>query len=257
MDRSGHPSGLNSNWAQEKGRQMPAAVISVVRLRRRPWSWLRGTARSSLVQASNRRRPAFALRPRIASMAAIVLARRWRALTLASARLAAHPGDRLTDQFLDCRDALLVGRGHYGDGCARASGAPGTPDAVNVIVGVMRHVEIEHMAHRRDVEAAGRDVGSDQQRDLALAELIERGHARRLVHVAMQRHSRETVADQRAVQLRNLALAVAEHDGVLQTFGGTDQAAQRVALVVRLATGLDQELAGGGDGGRRLRHLDA
>src|SRR5262249_1667989 len=137
MARSGHPSGLNPNRAQEKGRQMPAgAVISVVRLRRRPRSWLRGTARSSLVQASNRRRPAFALRPRIASMAAIVLARRWRALALAGARLAAHPGNRLADQLLDCRDALLVGRGHYGDGCARASGAPGTPDAVNVIVGV-------------------------------------------------------------------------------------------------------------------------
>ena len=55
------------------------------------------------------------------------------------------------------------------------------------------------------------------------------------------------------MELRHLALAVAEHDGVLEALAGADQAAQRIALVVRLAAGLGQKLGGGGDRGRRLR----
>ena len=121
-------------------------------------------------------------------------------------------------------------------------GAAGAADAVHVIVRMMRHVEIEHVAHGRDVEPARRDVGGDQQLDLAAAELLERGGARRLVHVAVQRDRRKSVADQRAVQRRDLALAVAEDDRVGESLGRADQAAQRVALVVRLAAGLDQLL---------------
>ena len=80
----------------------------------------------------------------------------------------------------------------------------------------MRHVEIEDVADRGDIETAGGDVGGDQQRDLALAERFQRGGARGLVHVAMQRGGVELVAQQRAVQLGDLALAVAEDDGVLE-----------------------------------------
>jgi hypothetical protein len=60
----------------------------------------------------------------------------------------------------------------------------------------------------------------------------------------------------RTMQRRDLALAVAEDDRVGQALGRADDAAQRVALVVRLAAGLDQQLGGGGDGGGRTRDLD-
>ena len=68
---------------------------------------------------------------------------------------------------------------------------------------------------------------------------FERGGARRLIEVAVQRGGVELVLQQRAVQLRDFALAVAEHDGVLEAVGGADQPAQRLALVGRIAAGRD------------------
>src|SRR5262249_35570902 len=44
--------------------------------------------------------------------------------------------------------------------------------------------------------------------------------------------------------------------GVLEVLAGADQAAQRVALLMRLATGLDQKLGGGRNRRRRARNLD-
>ena len=96
------------------------------------------------------------------------------------------------------------------------AGAAGAADAVDIVVGVVRHVEIEDVADVGNVEPARGDVGGDQELDLAAAERVERRRARRLVEVAMQRDGVEAVADQRAVQLRDLALAVAEDDGVLE-----------------------------------------
>ena len=86
-----------------------------------------------------------------------------------------------------------------------------------------------------NIEAAGGDVGGDQQRNFALAELIERRGARRLVHVAVQGADAEAVLLQRFVQQRHFALAVAEDDRVLEILGVAQQAAQRLALLVRLA----------------------
>ena len=49
-------------------------------------------------------------------------------------------------------------------------GAAGAADAVDVILGVDRHVEVEDVADVRDVEAARGDVRGDQQLQLAVAE---------------------------------------------------------------------------------------
>src|SRR5665213_3105187 len=117
---------------------------------------------------------------------------------------------------------------------------------MDIIVRVMRHVEIEDVADRGDIEAAGGDVGGDQQLGLAVPESVERGGARRLIKIAVQRNRVKLVLDQRAVQLRDLALAVAEYDGVLEASRRADQAAQRVAFVVPLASGGDQQLRDGG-----------
>ena len=59
------------------------------------------------------------------------------------------------------------------------------------------------------------------------------------------------------MQRRHFALAVAEDDRVLQAVGRADQAAQHVALVVRLVAGFDQKLRRGGDSGGGTRNFDA
>src|SRR5262245_24811913 len=163
----------------------------------------------------------------------------FRTLLRGRVRLFAHPGDGLADQLLDRRDASAVGGRNGGNGGAAASGASGGADAMDVIVGVVRDVEVEDVADGGNVEAARGDVGGDQQRDFVPAELIERGHARGLIHVAVQRDRGKAVTDERTMQRRDLALAVAEDDRVGQALGRGDDAAQRVALVVRLAAGLD------------------
>ena len=159
-------------------------------------------------------------------------------------------GNGLSDQLLDRDHGFLVERRDDRDRGAGASGAAGAADAVDIVVGVMRHVEIEDVAGGGNVEAAGGDVGGDQQRNFALAELIEGSGARRLVHIAVQGADAEAVLLQRFVQQRHFALAVAEDDGVLQILGVAQQAAQHIALVVRLAADADLEL-GHAHGGRR------
>src|SRR3954454_1375815 len=96
-------------------------------------------------------------------------------------------GNGLADQLFDRCHRLEVQRGHDGDRGAGASGASGAADAMDIVVGVMRNVEIEDMACGRDVEAAGSDVRGDQQGNFTLAELIQCCGAGRLIHVAVQR----------------------------------------------------------------------
>jgi len=78
----------------------------------------------------------------------------------------------LADQLLDRGHRLRVERRDDRDrraGTARASGAS---DAVDVIIGMVRDIEIVDVAYRGNIEAAGRDVGSDQHWNLTLAELL-------------------------------------------------------------------------------------
>ncbi len=102
-------------------------------------------------------------------------------------------GDALSDQFFDRDHGFLIERGDQRDRGAGAPGASGAADAVDVVVGMMRHVEIEDMADCGNIEAAGGDVGGHQERDFAVAELVEREGARRLFHVAMQGADAEAV----------------------------------------------------------------
>ena len=105
-------------------------------------------------------------------------------------------GNGLPDQPFDRGDRFVIERGNDGDRGAGSSRSAGTADAVDVIVGMMRDIEIEHVAHGRNIQTAGGDVGSDQQRNFALAELIERGGSRRLIHIAVQRADAEAVLQQ-------------------------------------------------------------
>ena len=131
-----------------------------------------------------------------------------------------------------------------------------SPDAVDIVFRVDRHVEIEDVAHRRNIETASGHVGSDEQRDLVVLELLQRRHARALVHVAMKGADRVAMALQRTEHRLDVPLAVAEHDGVLEVFRFVDQLAQRLALVEILAAGCDHLLGDRIRGRRGAGHLD-
>ena len=83
-------------------------------------------------------------------------------------------------------------------GLAAAPGAAGAADAVDIIVGMDRHVEIEDMADRRHVQAARRHVGGDQDLQFAGAEPVQGLGAQRLVEIAMDRRGVEAVLGQRS-----------------------------------------------------------
>src|SRR5262249_17539808 len=179
---------------------MPA----VVRLRRTGRGFSR-PSRPRLVEAGTRRAGALALRGMLAAMPTAAAAALLAFVLLAFVRLAgfaalgclrrlAHPRNALADQLLDRRDALALGGRNDGDCGTAASGAAGAADAMDVIVGMVRDVEIEDVTDRGNVEATRRHVGGDQQGDFVFAELIERRHARRLVHVAVQRARGKAVA---------------------------------------------------------------
>ena len=74
-----------------------------------------------------------------------------------------HRRDRVADQLLDRLDREPVLRRGDGEGVALQPGAAGAADAVDVVLGVVRHVEIEHVRQAADVQAARRHVAAHQQ----------------------------------------------------------------------------------------------
>ena len=93
--------------------------------------------------------------------------------------------DRLADQPLDRRHRLAFVGGRQREGAPALAGAAGAADAVDIVVGVVRHVEIDHDRHVGDVEAARRHVGRHQEVDLAGLERVERRLPVHLLEVAV------------------------------------------------------------------------
>ena len=56
---------------------------------------------------------------------------------------------------------------------AVATGAAGTADAVDIVLGLARRVEVDHVADAGDVDAARGHVGRHQHADAALAQAVE------------------------------------------------------------------------------------
>src|SRR5262249_8035251 len=101
--------------------------------------------------------------------------------------------NRLGNQLLDRGDALLVAPApqHVNVGCP--GGSAGAADAMDIVVCLKRHVEIEDVADRGNIEAARRDIARHQDCDFSGPECIESSHSHGLIEIAMQRCRREAV----------------------------------------------------------------
>ena len=98
--------------------------------------------------------------------------------------------DKLFNSFNSCP---LIGCSQC-QGSAFAPSAAGPPDPMHVILGMMRHIEIKHMAQSADIEAAGSDIRTNQQLQFTSLEFFQSHETQRLRHVAVQCACRELVA---------------------------------------------------------------
>src|SRR5204863_192649 len=74
---------------------------------------------------------------------------------------------------LDAAGVAHVVLGHEGEGVAGVLGPAGPADAVDVVLGVLRDVVVDDVRDAGDVEAAGGDVGRDQDLEAAGLEAVE------------------------------------------------------------------------------------
>ena len=83
----------------------------------------------------------------------------------------AEDADAARGQLLDRRQEAAVIRRHEGEGAALLAGAAGATDAVDIVLGMDRDVEIDHAGHVVDIEAARRR-GRLSTIDIALADKV-------------------------------------------------------------------------------------
>src|SRR5690606_762848 len=135
-----------------------------------------------------------------------------------------HLVERDLGQPLDVAQIITLVLGAEADRHALAPGARGAADAVDVLLGHVGQLEVDHVADARDVDAARGDVGGDEDLGPAAPELVERPFALRLALVAVDRVGRD-------VRLGQLL-----HDAVGAVLGtGEDQHAVHLARLQALA----------------------
>ena len=72
------------------------------------------------------------------------------------------PWQPLADLSLDPLQRFLLGRRHQDEGVAPGFGPAGSADAVNVVVGHVRHVHADHVGDVIDVQPPGGNVRGHQ-----------------------------------------------------------------------------------------------
>src|SRR4051812_21973623 len=98
------------------------------------------------------------------------------------------------------------------DADARAAGACGSPDAVDVGLTVVRHVEVDHVRDVVDIEAAGSDVGGHEHRAASVLEAGEGALALALALVAVHRRGGDVARLQALHETVSAALGADEHE---------------------------------------------
>ena len=99
---------------------------------------------------------------------------------------------------------------------AVTTGTACAADAVHVVFGLTRRIEVDDVADAGNVNAAGGDVGRDQHTNTALTQAIKRAVTLRLVHVAMQSSSGDALFLQRQRQFISTALGGGKHQSLIE-----------------------------------------
>src|SRR5262244_4614630 len=85
-----------------------------------------------------------------------------------------HTRNFLPDETLDGGNLLEVLAGHDGKCVAHAQCTAGAADAMNIVFGMVRHVEVNDMDDLLDIDAARGDIGGDHHFVTAIAKAVER-----------------------------------------------------------------------------------
>jgi len=102
-------------------------------------------------------------------------------------RLRRIDGDRLADQLLDRLPGSLLLRRAEADRHATGAGPPGPSDPVDVTLGLVRHIKIDHVAQAFDIDASGGHIGGDQDVHLTSFEGLQDALPGRLRLATMDR----------------------------------------------------------------------
>ncbi|MNZ81002.1 hypothetical protein D3C78_996570 [compost metagenome] len=104
------------------------------------------------------------------------------------------------------------------DGQPVLADAPGTPDAMDVLVTAARHVEVDHQIDPANIQTARCHVGSNQHVDAALTQALDGQLAFVLGLLAMQHIGLDRRGPQHTRQTIGLDAGIGEHDGLLERF---------------------------------------
>ena len=189
--------------------------------------------RATAPPPDGRRRPAVRRAIAVARRALAPLGGRRRGDGGQIRRLDGGARNLMADVALDVgqRDGVFLAA--EADGVALGAGARGAADAMHVVFGIVRQVEIEHVAHVGNVQAARGDVGGDQHGDVAVVEIAHHLQALGLRHVAGQGLGHEAVGGQGALEHLGDAPGIDEHHGAARVDAPQQPHEQRDLLLGR------------------------
>src|SRR5262249_30759675 len=133
------------------------------------------------------------------------------------------------DRALDRAQIAFLFRRHERERRAGQFGACGASDAVDVVFRLRRHVEVDHVAERRHVDAARGDVGRDQHPIAPALEPFERLRALRRRTVAVDPLHADRVRREMLRQAVGAVLGAREHERVAHV-GRSQQRQQQTRL---------------------------
>ncbi len=139
--------------------------------------------------------------------------------------------DPASEHAFDVIEQLELVDADQRHGVAVDAGPAGPADAVDVVLGDHRQLEVDDVRECLDVEPARGDLGGDQHGEPAGLEVGQRAHALRLALVAVDRGRADAVMAELEGEAVGAVLGPGEDQGLVDP-PGRDQVAQQLALAL-------------------------